>query len=149
MSIQEKLIEKGVPEKSVTITEGESFNTIYIRSNELGYASIRVYQTAAKAKATWKNIEDEYYNLEYIDDNTAVGNVKEVMDASIEEWICLRGRVIVYVEQYVASDWYIYIGEDGEEYYGDGTKVSDVTPIDVQRAQARELESIILDCINW
>lgn len=148
----EKLVEnlagEGIPEDSIREMDKEKYADIYIHDRELGHANIYVYKDASDAKEYWDNLSERYDNLEYIDDKTAVGDLKDVYDASIEEWIHYEGNVIVFVEQYVANEWAIYVGDDGEEYYGDGTKVSDVKTPSEQRDEAKKLEDTIMNCLK-
>lgn len=147
-NLTEKLIEHGVPESSIKENEKKLYTQLYIHDKDLGYANIYIFSNVKDAKEFWDELDDRYDNLEYLDKTTAVGDLKDVCDASIEEWVYWTNNVYVSVEQYVANEWATYIAEDGEEYYGDGTKVSDVpTPSD-QRAKAETLEQIILSCLS-
>lgn len=65
-----------------------------------------------------------------------------------KEWIYFKDNVIVSVQQYVANEWGTYVAEDGEEYYADGTKVSDVSTSDEQRNRAAKLEALIVNCLK-
>lgn len=147
-NLMEHLIEEGIPQTSISETEKEKYNEIYIHDKDIGYASIYVYKDKKDAQNYWDNLEDRYDNLEFLDETTAVGDLKDVCDASIEEWIYFKDNVIVSVQQYVANEWGTYVAEDGEEYYGDGTKVSDVPTPDEQRNRAAKLEALIVNCLK-
>lgn len=147
-NLMEQLIEEGIPQTSIKEIEEEKYNEIYINDKDIGYASIYVYKEKKDAQNYWDNLEDRYNNLKFLDETTAVGDVKDVWDASIEEWIYFKGNVIVLVEQYVATEWATYVAEDGEEYYADGTKVPDVPTADEQRDRAAKLEALILNCLK-
>lgn len=146
--ISEKLINKGISEKSIKVTENPSCDRIFIYDSKIGHANIYVYKNAKDARKYWDNLDERYYNLEYLDEVTAVGYVRDVCDASIEEWIYYDRNVIVSVEQYVANEWAVYTADDGEEYYGDGTKVSDVPTYADQTDKAAVLQNMILDCLK-
>lgn len=139
--IIENLTAEGIPESAVREKEKELYHQIDVRDAELGYATIYVYHKASDAEKYWSNLEENYNNLQYSDDATAVGDVKDVCDASIEEWIHYEDNVIITVEQYVANEWAVYVDEKGEAYYGDGTKVSDVELPDKKREKAYLLEN--------
>lgn len=144
----EKLTEEGISQNAIDEYDRDLYDEIYIHDNDLGHARIYVYKKASDAQDYWDNLSERYNNLKYLDDETAIGDLKEVYDASIEEWIHLDGNVIVSAQQCVANEWAIYTGEDGEEYYGDGTKVSEVETADEQRDKATELENRILNCLR-
>lgn len=147
-NIIENLTAEGIPESAIREREKELYNQIDVRDAELGYASICVYKKAADAKEYWSNLGERYDNLQYLDDATAVGDVKDVCDASIEEWIHYEDNVIIAVEQYVANEWAVYVDENGEAYYGDGTKVSDVEMPNKQREKATNLENKIMNSLR-
>ncbi len=146
--IVERLLEAGVPEKSIREYNRENYKNVLIIDNDLGHASINIYDREGDAHKAWDNLDNNYDNIKYSNETTAVGDLRDVCDASIEEWIHWEKNVIVSVEQFQAGEWAVYIGEDGEEYYADGTKVSDAIPGAAQRNRAVKLEELILDCLG-
>ena len=145
--IVDKLIENGISEESIKVLDSDRSETIKINDKDMGNAYIYVYKEGEYAEEFWNNLEDRYI-LEYLDETVAVGSLKDVCDASIEEWVYRNDNIIVIVEQCVLSEWAIYVDDDGEEYYGDGTPVSEEEPAAAQRERAALLEQLIMGCIN-
>lgn len=147
-SLVDRLVLEGVPQNSIKVTEKYLWDEIYINDRDKGRANINVYKNVSDAQKYWDKLEERYNDLRYLDDNTAAGYLKDVCDAQIEEWIYFDRNVIVSVEQYIGNEWATYIGDDGEEYYGDGTKVSDVASYDEQKAKATKFENKIMNCLK-
>ncbi len=150
--IHDKLIVNGIPEKKIKIRENQGndqqYDEIFLSDSSYGYATIRVFKNSKAAKSYWNNIDERYNNLKYIDSNTAVGDLKDVCDASIEEWIYYKGNVVASVEQCCWSEWSTYIGDDGIEYYADGTPVETVPTDDERRQKASKIEKIIMNILE-
>lgn len=142
--VVDRLVANGLSDESIRETDRELYVELYIHDKEVGYAMIRVYKDMRDAELFWNNLSERYDNLKYSDSFTAIGNPKDVYDAFIEEWAHMKDNVVVTVQQYVANEWAIYVGDDGEEYYGDGTKVSDVKSPQQQREDAEKLEQLVL-----
>lgn len=147
-NLVQQMVQEGISQKSISEHERKLYDEIYMSDREVGHARIFVYKNATDAQEYWNKLEDRYDNLQYSDDRTATGYLKGVCDASIEEWIHYEGNVIIFVERYVGNEWAIYIGEDGEEYYGDGTKVSDVKSATEQKDSAEVLQNKLLNCLK-
>lgn len=117
--IAENLVNKGISQNAIRESEKELYDEIYISDRDMGCAKIYVYKSASDAKNYWDNLGEKYNNLNYLDNATAVGDLKDVCDVSIEEWIHI-----------------------------DGTKVSEVETPNAQREKASELENIIMNSMK-
>ncbi len=147
-TLVDRLAAEGITHTSYTQTEEELYDRIYISDKNIGHATICVYKKASDAQKYWEHLDAKYDNLKYSDNATAIGDLKDVYDASIKEWIHYEDNVIISVEQYIANEWAVSIGEDGEEYYGDGTNVSETESPSVQKEKASKLEDMLLNCLK-
>lgn len=140
---------KGLTEKSIDVTENDRYESVSIRYGNSGYAYIFVYSKPSDAKKYWNNLEDDFDDIQFLDEHSAYGYEKNVYDASIRDWIYYESNIIVKVNMSVSSEWPVYVGDDGEEYFGFGEKVSDVADsYEEKMEEAEQLKQLVIDCLN-
>lgn len=142
----ESLKAEGIKEDSIHIYEASDYDRIMIKGD--CDACIYVYKNSSNAKKDWDDLSLRYKNLEYEDDVTAVGDLKDVYDVSIANWVHYDNNVIVEVCEKFLSEWAVYNDESGEQYYEDGQKVSDGKGLDEQKNDAAEMKNMILNCLK-
>ena len=147
--VVQRLTANGLPEDSIRVYEEEEYEKVSLYYENMANAYITVYSKSSDAKKYWENLEEDYDNIQYLDEHSAEGYEKYVCDATIKDWIYYDTNLIVKVNISVSCEWPVYVGDDGEEYYEFGKKVSDVDERNAKEEEAAErLRQLIIDSLD-
>ena len=104
----ELLIEEDIPEESIQQEKLDGYTVLNINDEEFGEAEIRFYKSKKKEQEYLDNIEEEFDEVEFEDDTTAIGTNMDY-GTTYEYWIHVEQNCIIFVKQYEMNDTDAYL----------------------------------------
>lgn len=120
--VMELLIEQDIPEGSISQEKHDEYTVLNIDDEEFGEAEIRFYRSEKAEQRYLDNIEDEFDQVSFDDDVTAVGTNQEG-DTTIEYWIRVEQNCIIIVKQYEMSSSDAYLEYICKTYHIDPKQI--------------------------